>query len=296
MLNAANPEFSRNLGFFSQEEQQYLNDSAVAIAGAGGDGGMLAVQLARLGVGEIRLADPDPFEAENINRQACCTTQTLGINKAQAVGDYIKAINPDIKVVVERRGIQPENIDEFLDAADLLIDETEFTMHALGVALARKARQFNMPNLMVMNIGFGATATTFHPAGETFEQMLGIPGDMPLDEVANQEIGLERWLPYLAPYIDIDVLFKVANGEKSAPSVAPGVALAASVGAVQATLNLFEGQDNRRPQPVYYSGVLAMDAMTRESRIIDNPSESYYEYLDKIMKANIANEVPKVSY
>lgn len=296
MLQPTNSEFSRNLGFFSLEEQEYLNESAVVIAGAGGDGGMLAVQLARLGVGELRLADPDPFEAENINRQACCTTETIGINKAQAVGDYIKAINPDIKVVVEPRGIQPDTIDEFMDGADLLIDETEFTMHALGVMLARKARQLNMPNLMVMNIGFGATATTFHPQGETFEKMLGISEDMPLEAVNEVQIELDRWLPYLAPYIDIDMLQKVAAGEKSAPSVAPGVALAASIGAVQTTLNLFEGMDNNRPQPIYYSGVLAMDAMTRESRIIDNPDTSYYEYLDKIVQANQAGQVPKVSY
>lgn len=296
MLNANNPEFSRNLGFFSEEEQQYLNESAVAIAGAGGDGGMLAVQLARLGVGELRLADPDPFESENINRQACCTTQTLGINKAQAVGNYIKAINPDIKVVVEPRGIQPETIDEFLDAADLLIDETEFTMHALGVSLARKARKLNMPNLMVMNIGFGATATTFHSEGETFEQMIDIPEDMPLDEVAEQEIGLDRWLPYLAPYIDLDMFAKVASGEKSAPSVAPGVALASSVGAVQATLNLLEKIDNNRPLPVYYSGVIAMDAYTLESRVIDNTLASHQDYLQQIITANEAGRAPKVSY
>lgn len=296
MLHAKSPEFSRNLGFFSEEEQQFLNESAVAIAGAGGDGGMLAVQLARLGVGELRLADPDPFEAENINRQACCTTETLGVNKAQAVGDYIKAINPNIKVVVEPRGIQPETIDEFMDAADLLIDETEFTMHALGVSLARKARDLNTPNLMVMNIGFGATATTFHPQGETFEQMLGISEDMPLSEVAEQEIGLDRWLPYLAPYIDLDMFAKVASGEKSAPSLAPGVALAASVGAVQATLNLLEKIDNNRPFPVYFSGVIAMDAYTRESRVIDDPIAAHQEYLQQIFVANEAGKVPKVSY
>ena len=296
MLQPTNPEFSRNLGFFSLEEQQYLNESAVVIAGAGGDGGMLAVQLARLGVGELRLADPDPFEIENINRQACCTTETIGVNKAQAVGDYIKAINPSIKVVVEQRGIQPDTIDEFMDGADLLIDETEFTMHALGVMLARKARQLDMPNLMVMNIGFGATATTFHPQGETFEQMLGISESMPIQEVAEQQIELDRWLPYLAPYIDIDMLQKVATGEKSAPSVAPGVALAASIGAVQATMNLFEGMDNNRPKPVYFGDVFAIDAMTRESRIIDNPVQSYYEYLDKIVQANQEGKAPKVSY
>ncbi len=77
--------FARNLGFISQAEQDKLSETSVAIAGAGGDGGELAVLLARMGFGEIRLADPDPFEIENINRQAVCTTRTVGMNKAVAV-------------------------------------------------------------------------------------------------------------------------------------------------------------------------------------------------------------------
>ena len=84
--------FERNLGFLNEREQETLANSSVAIAGAGGDGGMLAVQLARMGVGEFRLADPDPFEIENINRQAVCNDDTIGMNKADAVADYIYKI------------------------------------------------------------------------------------------------------------------------------------------------------------------------------------------------------------
>jgi tRNA A37 threonylcarbamoyladenosine dehydratase len=90
--------FERNLGFLSSKEQSILENSSVAIAGAGGDGGMIALQLARMGVGEIRLADPDPFGVENINRQAVCTDLTIGQNKAEAVGAYIQAINPNLSV------------------------------------------------------------------------------------------------------------------------------------------------------------------------------------------------------
>src|SRR5579885_835850 len=139
------PEVERNLGFFTEEEQMRLGTAVVAIAGAGGDGGELALSLARLGFGaqggEIRLADPDTFERENINRQSCCTTKTVGVNKAVAVADYIREINPDIKVTTYTEGITRENAEDFVAGSNLLIDETEFTMHAIGVALARTARQ-----------------------------------------------------------------------------------------------------------------------------------------------------------
>ena len=38
-----------------------------------------------------------PLFPENINRQAACTTKTIGTNKAVAVGNYISDINPNIE-------------------------------------------------------------------------------------------------------------------------------------------------------------------------------------------------------
>ena len=51
--------FQRNIGVFTAEEQERIRGLVVAIAGAGGLGGPVAYNLARLGVGEIRLADPE---------------------------------------------------------------------------------------------------------------------------------------------------------------------------------------------------------------------------------------------
>jgi len=137
----------RNLGFLNNEEQDILENSTVSIAGVGGDGALLAVQLARMGVGSFRLADPDPFEVENINRQAVCSDSTIGVNKAVAVGDYIRSINPNAEISLYEDGITKRNVSEFVKGSDLLIDETEFTLHALAVMLAREAREESIPML-----------------------------------------------------------------------------------------------------------------------------------------------------
>lgn len=295
-MNVSNPEFSRNLGFYSEDEQQRLNHATVAIAGAGGDGGALAVQLARMGVGEIRLADPDPFEAENINRQEGCTTKTIGMNKALAVGELIHDINPEIKVVTETYGIHQDNVEEFLDGASLVIDETEFTMHQLGVMIARQARKQQIPNLMAMNVGFGTIVTSFSPNGRSFERHMGLDERMPLDEIADQKVSLSRWLPYVPPYADIKVFEKVAKGEKSAPSVAPGVAIAAGTGAVQAFLHLVGDLGNNRPSPVIAPKARVIDVMNGESRDINFPRVSHYKYLGKMLLANALGKAPKASY
>jgi len=75
--------FERNLGFLTQVEQARLENATVSIAGVGGDGALLAVELARMGVGSFKLADPDPFDIENTNRQAVCSEATIGVNKGR---------------------------------------------------------------------------------------------------------------------------------------------------------------------------------------------------------------------
>lgn len=286
--------FERNYGFFSSEEQEILGYSTVAVAGAGGDGGMLAVQLARLGIGELRLADPDPFEIENINRQAVCTEETIGVNKARAVGEYILKINPLAEVKIYEEGVTPENTDVFVGDADLLIDETEFTIPHIGVSLSRAARDHGIPNLTAFNVGFGAVVTTYRPDSDLLEKRLGTSG-MPLDEIDSVEIPLSRWLPYLPAYGDIKVLEKVAKGEKSAPSVAPGVAIAAGAAATQAVLNLLKGQNNRK-EPVYAPKALLIDAMEGRADVISYSRASYYRHLAKLLVRNSLKLNPQASY
>lgn len=288
-------KFERNLGFFNLEEQQRLNDSVVAVAGAGGDGGMLAIQLARLGIGEIRLADPDPFEEENINRQAACTSKTVGVNKAVAVANYINEINAGITTLVVPEGINENNVDSFVSGADLLIDETEFTIPDIGVSLARSARTEGIPNLMALNIGFGTLVTSYSPTGKTLEQQLGLSNDMPIDQVREADIPLNKWVPYVPKYIDMDAFRKVAQGEKSAPSVAPGVAIAAGVAATQAVLHLL-GRSNCRPSPVYSPRTLSIDAMTGRSKLIKHPNASFYASMAVVSLRSRLGLNPKTSY
>jgi len=289
-------QFSRNLGFMTTSEQNRLINSSVAIAGAGGDGGMLAIQLARLGVGELRLADPDPFELENMNRQACCTTETVGVNKAVAVGDYINKINPDINVVTYTEGVKENNVADFIKGSDLVIDETEFTLHSIGVMIARQARKEGISNLMAMNIGFGTTVTSFKPDGKTFESTLGLSDNATIEEIESSNPSISHWLSYLPPYGDLSVLKKVASGEKSAPSIAPGVAVAAGVGASQAFLHLVANGGNNRQAPVTAPHILMIDAMTGESRTIKHPVASHYKYLAKLLIKSAVGKNSSASY
>jgi molybdopterin/thiamine biosynthesis adenylyltransferase len=296
--SATNPLAERSLGFWREDEQEAFSGAVLAIAGAGGDGGEFAQMAARAGFGEIRLADPDPFDEENKNRQAFCDDTTIGVNKAVAVGEGIQRINKDLRVVTFTDGVTPDNIDEFVYGADVVIDETEFMMHWLGVMIARAARNEGVHDLMGMNVGFAGTVTGFSPEGLTFEDMLGIDPRMPLEEVEQQEIGLDKWLPYVPEYGDIDMFQKVAAGQKSAPSVQVGVGVAASMLTVETQLAVLHsrGISNNRRGPIQWPAVRFMDAMTGESGTITEPAASHHERLMAMFAANQAGTAPKVSY
>jgi molybdopterin/thiamine biosynthesis adenylyltransferase len=246
---------ARNRGIITDLQQYRLEKAVVAIAGCGGDGGQLAETLARMGVCNFRLADPEVFSVENLNRQAGCYHSTLGVNKAEVVAERIWDINPSASVKLYIDGVTESNLDLFLSGASIVADEMEYTEHRLAVMLAREARLLSIPNIMAMNVAFGCLVTSFHPNGLTVEEFLGINPDAPINEIAS--------IPRLPGYAESDVVAKVASGEIPAPSVAVGVQLAAGYAAFE-VLNYI---CNRR-KPLVAPEVFWADAQEMSSGIL----------------------------
>lgn len=70
-----------------------LKNARVGIAGLGGLGSHIAMNLARTGVGFLKLVDFDVVEPSNLNRQ-CYNMDQIGMLKTQALKDNIlKAVN-----------------------------------------------------------------------------------------------------------------------------------------------------------------------------------------------------------
>lgn len=255
----------RNRGIITATEQERLSDSIVAIAGCGGDGGQLAETLARMGVRHFRLADPETFSVENLNRQAGCYYSTLGRNKAEVIGSRIQDIAPDAEISLFTEGVTEQNLFSFLAGASVVVDEMEYTQHHLAVRLAREARLLCLPNVMAMNVAFGCLVTSFmwDRRSITVEEFLGLDPNAPLREIADQAVPLERWIPRLPSYADMEVVAKVAAGEMAAPSVAPGVQLAAGYAAFEVMNYLCP-----RCEPVTAPRVFWADAQEMSSGIL----------------------------
>ncbi len=114
--------YKRNIPSISEEEQEILKTKTVSVVGCGGLGGNLIENLARLGVGCIRVIDCDAFSESNLNRQLLSTEKNLGKRKAKEAAKRVRQINSEVKVKVIDRMMTGENAEKMLKGSDLVLD------------------------------------------------------------------------------------------------------------------------------------------------------------------------------
>lgn len=280
----SSPEYSRNYGFWSEDEQRALLAARVAIAGVGGDGFQLGLKLARMGVARFSIADPEVFEPENVNRVEGAAQSSLGRNKADVFRERVLDINPEAEVETFLAGVDEDNVEPFMRGASLVLDESELTRPEIGTLVARQARAQRIPDLLVMNVGFAAQVTSFAPESSwTFERFMGFSPETPLDEIAEAGVDLTRCLPYIPAYTDLRSLQAVLgeNGAPPAalPSISIGVDIASGIGCAQAFLHLTSGVANRRRSPVFAPRVAYTDAYRLRTRILRAGRPSHLRHL-----------------
>lgn len=116
------PRYVRNIPALSSAECMILREKRVLVAGCGGLGGHVIDQLARIGIGSIRVADGDVFESSNLNRQLLSSVPLLGVNKARAAVDHIHRVNPDILTEAAETFIKEDNVHALLADCDIVLD------------------------------------------------------------------------------------------------------------------------------------------------------------------------------
>lgn len=107
------------------EGQEKILDAKVFIVGAGGLGAPVALYLAAAGVGKIGIADFDTVDLSNLQRQVIHFTDDVGRLKVESAANKMRAINPDIEVVVYNEMVVAANIRELIRGYDFVIDGTD---------------------------------------------------------------------------------------------------------------------------------------------------------------------------
>jgi ThiF family len=192
-----------------RESQQKLADAVVGVAGCGGLGSYLAIQLARVGIRHIKIADPDSFEESNINRQLGAGANSLGRNKALVVGDIIREMTPDVTVDIYPEGLQRHTAESFVSGTDLLFDCTDFYLLDERYALHRAYRGHSRTRTMLCACiwGWGTAIYKFDRNGVTYEQLTEVSEG---EDLTPQKIDrlVRMQANYLPRFPSVDGIFE----------------------------------------------------------------------------------------
>jgi tRNA threonylcarbamoyladenosine dehydratase len=246
----------RNIGLLSVDEQRRLQTATVAIAGVGGVGGFPAERLARLGVGRLKLADPEFFDKSDGNRQFGATVKTVGKKKVDVLEEMLTEINP--RLLIERfpDGVTQENVSAFVMGADLIIDAIEFFRFAPRIHLYREARRQRVTVMLSGAVAFAAPLLVFTPEAMTMEEYFSLDSRGRPDDFFGI---LQRLCPRLPSYIPPEIGLSMLRRERPISTLSPACALAGVLLASESLLMLLG-----KRVPVVVPQCTVVDLFTRE--------------------------------
>ncbi|MDD2214718.1 MAG: tRNA threonylcarbamoyladenosine dehydratase [Oscillospiraceae bacterium] len=156
-------QFSRSARLLGAESISRLARAKVLIFGVGGVGSYVVEALARTGIGNLILVDPDQVCLSNLNRQLPALHSTIGKLKAEVMRQRIMDINPAARVEVAATFYLPGMAARFLTAdLDYVVDAIDTVSAKIDLAVEAPKRQ--LPLISSMGAGNKVDPTKFQVA------------------------------------------------------------------------------------------------------------------------------------
>jgi len=102
--------------------QLKLKQAKVCVVGVGGLGNPIAIRLAAMGVGKIRIVDRDVIELSNLHRQTMFNEDDVGQVKVEAAAKKLRKLNADIIIEELPVSINDYTAFEVIDGCDVVVD------------------------------------------------------------------------------------------------------------------------------------------------------------------------------
>lgn len=142
-----------------KENIEKLQNSCVLLIGVGGVGGYAAEALARSGIGNIILIDPDVVEKTNCNRQLVALSSTIGKYKVDVMKSRIEDMGFNSEVTVYKEFVTEENILSYLEHVDYVIDACDTLLTKF--AIIKFCKNKHIPFISSMGTGNKMDPTQF---------------------------------------------------------------------------------------------------------------------------------------
>lgn len=102
--------------------QLKLKNSKVCLLGVGGLGSPAAMQLAAMGVGDLRIVDRDIVELTNLHRQHLYGVDDVGYPKVEAAAKRLRQLNPFIKIKPLPLSVNEQTVESLIRDVDVVVD------------------------------------------------------------------------------------------------------------------------------------------------------------------------------
>lgn len=127
---------------FGEEGQRRLKAATVMVSRIGGVGGLVAYELAAVGVGRLVLAHAGKLKPSDLNRQLLMRHDALGQARIDTAVESLKALNPRLEIFAVPGNVTEANAAKLVGQADVVVDcaplfEERFAMNAACVRLAK---------------------------------------------------------------------------------------------------------------------------------------------------------------
>jgi tRNA A37 threonylcarbamoyladenosine dehydratase len=140
---------SRTELLIGDTQLKHLQQAHVLVVGMGGVGSFAAEFICRAGVGQMTIVDGDVVESSNRNRQLPALATTIGLSKADVMGERLLAINPDLKLTIKHEFITPDTAAELLETHyDYIVDAIDSLTPKIHLIRAAKTRKMKIISSM----------------------------------------------------------------------------------------------------------------------------------------------------
>lgn len=194
--------FSRNLGWVTEEEQSFLQEKRIAIAGMGGVGGTHLLTLTRLGIGAFNISDMDIYEQPNFNRQAGASMKTVNRPKVDVMAEMASDINPELNIKCFADGINSNNLDNFLENVDLYVDGLDFFAVDIRRKMFAACYDKGIPTITAAPLGMGTALLCFTPNSMSFEEYFRLEGQPENEQLLRFLVGLSPAMQQMGYLVD----------------------------------------------------------------------------------------------
>ncbi len=271
----------KNMGF---DAQRKLKGATVCIVGVGGLGSPVAIQLASMGIGTLRLVDNDIVEMSNLQRQHLYGVDQVGLPKVEAAAQRLRGLNPFIDIEALPMMVTPFNSEEIIDGSDIVIGSLD-TM-APRYSLNRACQKLGIPLIHGAALSYNGSVSTILPGktaclecfqgGIDDEEMptcatvgvhpaiLGIVGSLVVAETVRIIIGKEPNLADKLMFLDLeDYSFETINLRKAENCPVCG-------------------ETDKTPEPVTYDPITEVCGREGRRVFIFNPERRMYLSLEDV--------------